>query len=215
MEMKKKFLNELNYKLRLLKREERIKCLNNYQEIIADKIETGMSESDVIADLGSAKQVAQDILASYAEMEERVIDRKLRVVNKMYLIVDLIILLVAYMVSCFICYQSSIAQDGQWTFPILQYASVLLLLIPCYLLLYYVFRLYETSYVRRPWKEAWNILLVNIIGLMLFAVVLYFTSNYNFPRRMLFDFFLVNTAMDIAIRRFVLSGSSWLCLTSK
>lgn len=49
--MKKQFLRELNHELGLLKKEERKKYLNNYEEIILDKMENGITEEEAVSDL--------------------------------------------------------------------------------------------------------------------------------------------------------------------
>ena len=171
--MKKEFLNELNHELRLLKKKERIKCLNDYQEMLADKMETGMSESDAVADFGNVKQIARDILSSYAEMEDGITQRGLRTLHKMDMLIDMLILAFAYMVSCLIYYQESLSYDSQWTFPFLQYASVLLFVMPVYLILYAIFHQYRDSYLCDRWQEVWKIVSVNVIGIMLLGMVLY------------------------------------------
>jgi uncharacterized membrane protein len=208
--MKKKFLNELNYELRLLKKKERIKCLNNYQEMLADKMETGMSESDAVADFGNVKQIAHEILTSYAEMEDVVIHRGLRTFHKMNMLIDMLILAFAYVVSCLIYYQESLSYDSHWPFPFLQYALVLLFLMPGYLILHAIFHLYRDSYIRNPWQEARKIILVNVIGIMLFGMVLYFIKNDYFARMVVFNFFLINTGLELIVRRFVSDGFSGL-----
>jgi hypothetical protein len=92
---------------------------------------------------------------------------------------------------------------------------VLLLLVPCYFILYYIFHLYEASYICRPLQETWRILSVNVIGIMLLGMGLYFTFNHNFARIMILDFFLINTALEVVVRRLVLGSGSRLRLISK
>lgn len=67
--MKNHFLKALNLELRPLKKEECKKCLNDYEEIILDKMENGMTEEKAVSDLGSVKQLAKDILNSYVGLD--------------------------------------------------------------------------------------------------------------------------------------------------
>ncbi|MBQ7920053.1 MAG: hypothetical protein IJ324_08960 [Lachnospiraceae bacterium] len=59
---KKKFLRALARELRKLKREERNKYLEYYDEIISDIVESGVTEEEAIQRQGSITKIAEDIL---------------------------------------------------------------------------------------------------------------------------------------------------------
>lgn len=61
---KQAFLKKLKYKLRKLKKEEREKYVEYYDEMISDIMESGISEEEAIARQGSIEQIADDILAN-------------------------------------------------------------------------------------------------------------------------------------------------------
>lgn len=61
---KKEFLKKLKHELRKLKKEERNKYIEYYDEIISDIVERGVSEEEAIAKQGDVEKIAQDILAN-------------------------------------------------------------------------------------------------------------------------------------------------------
>ena len=61
---KQEFLKKLENKLRKLKKEEREKYVEYYDEIISDVMEKGISEEEAIAKQGSIEQIAEEILAN-------------------------------------------------------------------------------------------------------------------------------------------------------
>ena len=61
---KQDFLKKLEHALRKLKKEERKKYIEYYEEIISDIIDSGVSEAEAIERQGSVEQIAEDILAN-------------------------------------------------------------------------------------------------------------------------------------------------------
>ena len=61
---KQEFLNTLNRHLKKLKKGERQKYLDYYEEIISDIMESGISEAEAIKKQGSIEQLAHEILAN-------------------------------------------------------------------------------------------------------------------------------------------------------
>lgn len=62
---KQEFLNELKRYLRVLQDEEQEDILQEYEQHIEMKIESGQSEEDVIRDFGSIRELAGEILEAY------------------------------------------------------------------------------------------------------------------------------------------------------
>lgn len=82
---KAEFLKSLKKALRGLKPEERKKYLSDYEETIADRMESGESEEQAVAELGDVAAIAQGILADAAENGQ--LKPKLSAGNKVLLIV--------------------------------------------------------------------------------------------------------------------------------
>lgn len=61
---KQEFLKKLKYELRKLKKEERNKYIEYYDEIISDIMERGVSEEEAIVRQGSVEKIAGDILSN-------------------------------------------------------------------------------------------------------------------------------------------------------
>lgn len=60
--LRQEFINRLSYALQALPQQERDKVIAYYLELIADKIEGGEAEADVIAEFGDINELAQSIL---------------------------------------------------------------------------------------------------------------------------------------------------------
>jgi len=71
---KKDFLRELQRKLKALKKEERKKYIEYYDEIISDIVENGVSEEEAIRHQGSIAQIANDILANTSPANMKIRD---------------------------------------------------------------------------------------------------------------------------------------------
>lgn len=71
---KQEFLKKLNYKLRKLKKSERKKYIDYYDEMISDIMDNGISEEDAIERQGSVEEIASDIIANTAPGNLRVTD---------------------------------------------------------------------------------------------------------------------------------------------
>lgn len=61
---KQEFLKKLKYELRKLKKEERNKYIEYYDEIISDIVELGASEEQAVAKQGNVEKIAGDILTN-------------------------------------------------------------------------------------------------------------------------------------------------------
>ncbi len=194
--MREQFLRELNYELSILNKSERKKCLNNYEEIILDKMENGVTEDNAVVELGNVKKLAKDILNSYVESDEY--GRKY--FNRAYMGFDAIVLAVSYITAYYLCFMSDLFKIGSSLLPVSVYIFSLFYVIPLYLFLYHIFKLYTIKCVQKFLREAWNILLVNVIGLMVFSLILFLTDQIFFSRSMMAIFAIINTFLEIVIR---------------
>ena len=59
---KKQFLRELNRKLRTLEKSERRRYLDDYEEMIADMVEGGLTEEEAVSRLGSPEKIGETLL---------------------------------------------------------------------------------------------------------------------------------------------------------
>ena len=62
---KEKFLKELEKKLKVLSQEEKQDILNEYEDIIAEKMRHGKTEAEAVKELGDIQSLSEEILKSY------------------------------------------------------------------------------------------------------------------------------------------------------
>lgn len=94
---KTKFLKKLNRQLHPLRRSERKRYLADYEEMISELTEHGMTENEAILKLGDVKQIAHEILST-SEKKFHWIDWKGK---------GLIVISILFVVSAFVTYQES------------------------------------------------------------------------------------------------------------
>ncbi len=83
------------------------------------------------------------------------------------------------------------------------YLIVLVGIIPVYLVLYAIFRLYQPKRVFGRRKEAYGVFQANALGLLMFVLVLYLTKYIHFSRYMLFYFAVINTVLLVIERNVI------------
>lgn len=81
--------------------------------------------------------------------------------------------------------------------------KLLVYILPGFLLLYYMYKLYEPKRVLGRRLEAWRILQANGIGVMVLIVVLYVTKQIDVSRRMLAVFAVLNVCITIIERNLI------------
>lgn len=201
--MREQFLRKLNYELKPLKGGERKKHINNYEEILLDKMESGMTEEDAVIDLGNVKQIAKEILNSYVELDEMEINVNQSYFNKIYMLFDGIVLVISYVFAYYLCFKSAFFNIDSEPLSFMVYMSALIYIIPCYLILCYLFKLYTVRCTKEKFCEVRNIFFANVIGLIIFTFILYLTKQFNFSRIMVSTFVCVNIILEILSRNFI------------
>ncbi len=132
--------------------------------------------------------------------------------NHFHVVLDAMVIIAAYALSWYLLIASPIFPEGHGVLPPDVYFRALIPVVPGYLLLYWVFHLYEPKRTRTKRKEFINIIEANAVGLMLFASVLFTfrRSGYfaNFSTRMIGAFCFINILMTTVERfgiRYVLT----------
>ena len=115
-------------------------------------------------------------------------------------------IVISYVLSWYLRFRSGIFEMDPWYLSLQVYMSVLIFIIPGYLLLYYIFQLYTPKRVRGRRLEAWNILQANTIGFLVFILVLYFRHQTDFSRTMIFVFYCINIFLEIVERNVIRMG---------
>nr|WP_330392044.1 undecaprenyl-phosphate glucose phosphotransferase [Acetitomaculum ruminis] len=115
--------------------------------------------------------------------------------------VDAIIIAFSYACAYYLKFKLSFANISIGRLPMQTYFFALVFILPGYLLLYYAFDLYDNhSNIRGRRQEFANILKANIVGILVFIVVLYGIRQLDFSRYMLVQFFCFNVFLDTFAR---------------
>lgn len=121
--------------------------------------------------------------------------------NKLHILMDAIIIILAYVSAWAIkaVYDSANHKvGGVSASPMYLYA--LLAVVPVYLILYGIFKLYAPKRMHGQKYEIMNILKANVVGIMIFFFVLYLTKLTDFSRAVLFIFFGLNIVYEFIAR---------------
>ena len=208
--MKEEFLKRLDYGLRPLKRSERKKNLNNYEEIIQDKLDSGMPEETVISQLGTAFQAAEEMLDSYADAGGG------KYFNKIYVVYDAIVILISWLLAYGIRRLSLGTLNGALIQSLVfsDYLFILLVIVlPCSLLVYALSGLYTLACVRKKTKEAGGLLLANAVAWLIIMAILYIIKAQHISRAVIAMYMCICTFLEILVREAFYGigfGAFWL-----
>ena len=126
-----------------------------------------------------------------------------KLLNQIQVVLDGIVIILAYALSWYIRFRSGIFELDEWYLSLQEYMKWLWGIVPGFLMLYYIFKLYVPKRVLGRRLEAWRVLQANIIGVMALIVVLYVTKQPNISRTMLFVFGVVDVFGEVLERNLV------------
>ena len=103
-----------------------------------------------------------------------------KLLNRLHVMIDAVVIIFSYIASWYLRFKSGIFELDPWFLSLQEYAKVLIVIVPGYLILYYGFQLYTPKRVQGRRLEAWHIIQANLIGLMAFILLLYvWKQGYN------------------------------------
>lgn len=126
-----------------------------------------------------------------------------RLLNRIQVVLDGLVMLFCYAVAWFIRFKTGIFPQDLWVLSLRGYMKLLVYILPGFLLLYYMYKLYEPKRVLGRRLEAWRILQANGIGVMVLIVVLYVTKQIDVSRRMLAVFAVLNVCITVIERNLI------------
>ena len=100
--------------------------------------------------------------------------------NRLHVLIDAVVIVAAYVLSWYIIIGSGWFYVAHEVLPPGIYLGVLVVIVPAYLLLYTVFHLFTPKRVQGRRREFANIFKANIIGFLLFGMVLYLGGKNPF-----------------------------------
>lgn len=83
------------------------------------------------------------------------------------------------------------------------YFSVMIFIIPCYIILYFIFNLYTAKRVQSRKTEFYNIVKANLVGLAGFMATFYYIREVDFSRSLIIIFSIFNIAAETIFRNAV------------
>ncbi len=120
--------------------------------------------------------------------------------NRIHVLIDALVIAAAYTLSWFVIIGSEWFHTNKQVLPPRFYLGALVIIVPVYLMLYMIFHLFTPKRVQERRMEFANICKANLIGLLLFALVLYLGRKnpylLNFSSRLVVTFCGVNIVME-------------------
>jgi len=149
---------------------------------------------------------AQNCLNGYVKETIMIKDNQKRL-NRLHVLIDALVITAAYILSWYIIIGSGWFRAANEVLGPEIYLGVLVIIVPVYLLLYTIFHLFTPKRVQGRRQEFANIFKANLIGLMLFGMVLYLGGKnpyfQHFSRMLVVFFFGANIVAETVERNFI------------
>ena len=148
----------------------------------------------------------QNCLNGYVKETIMIKDNQKRL-NRLHVLIDALVITAAYILSWYIIIGSGWFRAANEVLGPEIYLGVLVIIVPVYLLLYTIFHLFTPKRVQGRRQEFANIFKANLIGLMLFGMVLYLGGKnpyfQHFSRMLVVFFFGANIVAETVERNFI------------
>lgn len=118
-----------------------------------------------------------------------------QLLNRIHVVLDALIIILSYLLAYYIRIESSIFPEVAQGLSLRYYLIALAFLVPFYLVLYDVFKLYVSKRLQGRKRELANLIKANSIGIIVFIVVLFFLEWTHFSRQMMFIFYCINIVL--------------------
>lgn len=129
-----------------------------------------------------------------------------KILNSIGIILDAIIICMSMVIGWFVRFSLGAGYDG-WYIGLQEYFKLSLMIIPMYLILYYMFDLYKPQRRNSFQRESINLINSNITGLFIIILGLYFLKEIHYSRKVLLIFSCINilsTIVERGIIRYIL-----------
>ncbi|MDS0525595.1 undecaprenyl-phosphate glucose phosphotransferase [Clostridium sp. SHJSY1] len=118
-----------------------------------------------------------------------------KLVNNIIVLIDSLVILISFLFTYYLRFYSGILEVEGGILSFREYLIPVLLMIPIYLLIYNVRRLYNTERVVFLSKEIVNIIISNILAILAYTGVLFLTKQIDYSRSVPIIFFIVCTVL--------------------
>lgn len=125
-----------------------------------------------------------------------------KIFNRLHIVLDAVVTACSYMLAWYLKFESifKTKQEDVGVLPREVYFSALYLIVPGYLLLYYLFELYAPKRTTRRGHEYLGLFKANTAGSIAFLSILYLINEPHFSRGLIFIFFVINSALMLSMR---------------
>jgi len=120
--------------------------------------------------------------------------------NQVAVILDMLCIPFALIAAWLIRFKSGWIHVDAFYLTLQSYLKPSIILVPLYILIYYSLKLYTPRRTKGMYNEVINIVKANIIGLLIFTLILYLIKEINYSRYFLFLFAVINSAITTIVR---------------
>ena len=125
-----------------------------------------------------------------------------KLLNRLHVVIDAAVMVFSYVAAWYLRFKSGIFELDPWFLSLQEYMKILIVIVPMYLILYYIFQMYTPKRVQGRRLEAWHIIQANAIGVMAFILLLYLMKQPDFSRKMIFIFFCTNVFTEVTVSQY-------------
>jgi Undecaprenyl-phosphate glucose phosphotransferase len=119
------------------------------------------------------------------------------ILNRIQVLLDIVILILSLIGAFFLRF---IFYTEGWHMELTSYIQTLVVLIPLYLFLYYIFGLYEPKRRKSLSTDALSIIKTNILSIVVLMSILFVIKEIHYSRSVFIIFFILNSALTLAQR---------------
>lgn len=125
--------------------------------------------------------------------------------NRLHVVIDALIIAGSYVLAWFLRIHSGLIdlEPGTGVLGQAAYFSLLYVIVPGYLMLYYLFNLYTPKRASGRKAELYNIIKANSIGLVLVLGGLYVLNSTNYSRILFVVFYILNILAETFVRNII------------
>lgn len=123
-----------------------------------------------------------------------------KIFNRLHIILDAVVTACSYMLAWYLKFVIFKTDEGVGTLSQEVYFSALYVIVPGYLILYFLFELYAPKRTTHRKHEYLGLFKANTAGSIAFLSILYLINEPNFSRALIAIFFAINTVLMVAVR---------------
>lgn len=133
-----------------------------------------------------------------------------KLLNLFRILIDVVIIITSFIMAYYLRFSPNsilirlqIISEPIGIFGTLEdYLQILFMLIPCYLVSYYFFHLYDPKRMKSRKSEIFNMLKSNIVGILYCVAFLFFIRNGTYARLFIIIFVTLNFILEVLFRFF-------------